>query len=394
MVNRTTITTIVRVLQLVAVMGGCFNHWSITLLKGTPPFFSSAAYSAAALLGLTFLFFSSGFLSQLSFSTHQESSSDRNFCMDFIVGRYWRLLLPVLAAVAFDYWLQGFADHSQTSDVPRALPFLLTLTQTWHYSILGATSLAEPAGGSNMARLGANLFFLAILFGATAPFWNRIRSVRALCLILAVCAVVLAVFLNVVNHFLPQINGWAADRYGVDLPSAYGFAAWLVEYCPFVHIPTFLVGVLLARLCQVAEPSLLSGVLIAALLFGIFVPGHAAYLGWSVVLVVIVTRWASVFLDTDSRCSRLLVSSGLLARLGACAYEVYVLHLVIYLAFTLAVMPAMNAYGVTLLAGRVLAVNGFMLLLCLGLAELYFFRGLARLTSARGCKNIGDLCYV
>lgn len=394
MVKNTLVVNVVRVLQLFAVLGVCFNHWSITLLKGSPPFFSDAAYREPALLGLTFLFLSSGFLSQYSFSGLQAANGDKSFRMGFIVGRYWRLLMPVLAAVAFDYWLQGFADQSQTHDGPRALPFLLTLTQTWHYSILGATSLAEPAGGSNMAWLGANLFFLAVLFGGTARLWGRIRSVWVLCLMLTACAVVLAVYLNVI-HFLTQwINGWAADRYGSDLPAAYGLSAWLVEYCPFVHIPTFLAGVLLARLSQVAESRFQGGILVVALMFGVLVPGHAAYLGWSVALLVLVTRSALVFLDVDSGYGRFLDSSGLFARLGACAYEVYVLHLVIYLAFTLGAVPSMNAHGVTLLAGRVLVVNGLMLLLCLGLAELYFFRWQAHLAVAFGFENIEDIRYV
>lgn len=394
MVTYAPVVTAVRVLQLCAVMGVCFNHWSMTLLKGSPAFFSKAAYALPADLGLLFLFLSSGFLSQYSFSGLYAASSDRDIRFDFVVGRYWRLLLPVLAAVAFDYWIQGFAEHSQTRDVLRALPFLLTLTQTWHYSILGATSLAEPAGGSNMAWLGANLFFLAIFFGLTARFWNRVQSVRVLYVMLGSCAVVLAVYLRVLDYLMPQINSWAASRYGADLPSGYGLSAWLVLYSPFVHLPVFLAGILIARLTQVAEPRSLGGVLVAGLLFGTLAPGHAAYLGWSIALLVFVTRWVTVFSDENSRCRRFLDSSGLPARLGASAYEVYVLHLVIYLAFSLATMPAMTAYGVTMLAGWVLVVNGLMLLLCLGFAELYFFRWQARLSSALGFKNFGDLRYV
>lgn len=389
-----SVVTLVRVMQLCAVMGVCFNHWSITLLKGSPSFFSDGSYREPAMFGLVFLFLSSGFLSQYSFSGFRSASSDRNFRLDFIAGRYWRLLLPVLAALAFDYWLQGFADHRQTSDVPRALPFLLTLTQTWHYSILGATSLAEPAGSSNMAWLSANLFFLAIFFGVTARFWDRIRSARVLCMMLLACAVVWTVYLRGLDYLTPQINYWAAQRYGPELHVDYTLVRWLFEYCPYIYLPVFISGLLVARLFQVAESRFLGSLVVAALLFGSFVPGHAAYLGWSVVLLVLVTRWASVSLDTDSRCGRLLDSSGLLARLGACAYEVYVLHLVIYLAFALAVMPAMNAHGVTLLTGRLLAVNALMLLLCLGFAELYFCRWQARLVSASGFKNFGDLRYV
>ena len=389
----TLVVNVVRVLQLCAVLGVCFNHWSITLLKGSPRFFSDAAYREPALFGLTFLFLSSGFLSQYSFAGLQAASGGKSIRMDFIVGRYWRLLLPVLAAVAFDYWLQGFADQSQTSDVPRALPFLLTLTQTWQYSILGATSLAEPAGGSNMAWLGANMFFFSVLFGVTARFWNRIQSVRLLCLMLGSCAVLLAIYLKGLDYLMQQINDWAALRYGPDLHVDYTLVRWLFEYSPYVSLPVFISGLLVARLIQVAKFRLLGGIIIAALLFGTFVPGHAAYLAWSVVLLVFSARCIEVFLDADSRCGQLLSSSGLLARLGACAYEIYVLHLVIYLAFTLAVMPAMNAYGASLLAGRVLVVNGLMLLLCLGLAELYFFRWLARLTSVLGFEDVGDLRY-
>lgn len=66
----------------------------------------------------------------------------------------------------------------------------------------------------------------------------------------------------------------------------------------------------------------------------------------------------------------------------------------IYLTFTLVLMLTMNVYDINLLTGWVLVVNGIMLLLCLGLAERYFFRWQVRVTSVLGFKNIGYWRYV
>ena len=393
MVNKNYILTVVGFMQLLAVMGVCFNHWSITLLKGSTPFFSAAAYREGAMFGLMFLFFSSGVMSQLVFSD-LSIWGERKARIDFVIGRYIRLVTPVIIAVAIDYWLQGFADHIQTKDVLRATPFILTLTQTWHYSILGATSLAEPAGGSNMAWLGADLFFLSVFFGVTTRIWNKIKSAKILCFILAISVVVLAAYLNIINYKAQEIDMWAANRYGANLHADFGLRQWLFEYSPFVNIPAFLAGILLARILRLENGRLLGGVFVIAAIFALVCPGDAAYLGWSIAITILVVRWIQTSITEESKAARLLDSAGIVARLGSSAYEVYVLHLIIYSAFTLAATPAMSAYGIVLLIGRLLAVNFLMLVLCLGFAELYSARWLGRLMTSLGFNRSELLRYV
>lgn len=393
MVNDSRVPIAIQLIQLVAVLGVCFNHWSITLLKGSPSVFSAAAYREPAMFGLVFLFVSSGFLTQWHYSEQLSANEGEHFRLDFMLSRYWRLVLPVAAAITFDYFLQGFADQSQTKDVVRALPFLLTLTQTWHYSVLGATSLAEPAGGSNMAWLGANLFFLSVMYGVTAPLWNRIKSKKVLSGILVFCGIVLAGYLSLIEHLTPQINSWAALKYGSDLQDAYSLSPWLIEYCPYVNLPAFLAGIAIARFIQISNSRQTSWIFVSAICYAFFIHNHAAYMGWSVAICILIARWIAVTPDAQSRWSIFLSPSGLAARLGACAYEVYVLHLLIYLAFTLATLPSLSAYGVALLFGRVVVVNLLMVLLCVGFAEVYFSGWQRRITTWLGLRCFREQRY-
>lgn len=393
MVTSSRTTVAIQALQLLAVLAVCFNHWSISLLKGVPSFFSEAAYREPALFGLMFLFTSSGFLTHSYFSERQAASVGRDIRLDFVVSRYWRLALPAIAAVGFDYFVQGFADQSQTNDVLRALPFLLTLTQTWHYAVLGATSLAEPTGGSNMAWLGSDLFFLTIFYGVTVRFWQRELSPRTTSGLLCLCVAIATTYFWGLGKFTHEIANWAGGRYGLDLGIDYTLVRWLYKYCPYIYLPAFVSGVLIAHLNQSGNVQLLSRVPIFLLGISLLIPTPAKYLCWALLLMILTIRW-SFIIEEGSPWDKRLVTTGLLARLGTSAYEIYVLHLLIFLAFTLSATPGLSAYNITLLFGRVLAVNLLMILLCVGLSESYFSRWQARIIEGLGFANCQVMRHV
>lgn len=380
-------------MQLLAVFGVCFNHWSITLLKGLPGFFSGVAYREPAMFGLVFLFMSSGFLIHSYFSRLQDENDLTLSGLDVIASRFWRLLLPVLAAVAFDYLLQGFSDQRQTMDVPRALPFLLTLTQTWYYKVLGATSLAEPSGGSNMAWLGADLFFLVIFYGITFSLWNRIRSPKIMIGIVMLCMLALAVYLKMVLDLQSKINIWSTAHYGADLANAYQLSPWLIEYNPYVHLPAFIIGIMAARFLENDSGVRLRGIIFISLIYAILIPTYARYLGLSLVVLIILVRWSWI-LDERSVWYARLSPGGLLDRLGSSAYEVYVLHLVIYHVFTLSVTPNPDAYSLVLVFIRLVAVNLLVMMLCVGFTEKYFMPWEERIVRKLGFLYIKEVRHV
>lgn len=371
MVGAERIRERILIFQLLAALAVCFNHFSISMLKGVDAGISASVYANVAIWGISFLFVSSGFLLHLDFRrAHPAFAVTWREKAELVFRRYWRLMLPVAVAVLVDVLVVSFADFGESPHTRTALPFLLTLSQTWVYKYFGQVSLALPIGGANMAWLGANLFFASIVYALTAGVWRRIEMRPAIA-VAVVLAALDAIYYFVLSTRADAIATLAATRYGADVGGAYTVWSWLYEYAPYPHIPAFFCGVLLAQMMGNGRACTAGVAAIGVAGFALVLFGSDAmprFLGLNLLLIIALRHvglGSRTMPGLDSGWRRL--RSGLL-QISCYSYEIYVLHLVIYLPFVRSFVPAPGFGTGLMLFGGVVAVTALMLLFCYGIA--------------------------
>lgn len=399
MVAKDSFFRAILIAQFVAVGLVFYNHLAISFLKGWSHFVPAKVYSEPAVAGLVFLFVSSGYLTHRAFSSMIPNESDGVQAVSvFLARKFWRLAIPVYFAVMADLAVFSFRDFGSRAGTEFTIPYVATLIQTWYYFPLDSRSLALPFGGANMAWLGANLFFLAVVYSVTRRFWFALSMKRALVLLvcLAMAAVLYFVGLDV---FEPQISAWGTDRYGTKLAGAYSLWAWLFEYSPYGHISSFFSGVVLAQIhSRFTEENgrnnsvIVAVISVGALLSSIFVQSSPKYIGFSLLFLTgLFFAFGKGSANPAEGCAVAEVEGdGLLDRLARSSYEIFVLHLVFSLPFTLAFSPALNVFNTGMLVGRLIVATIFVYLMCLGLTELVLNPLRARVLRALGLPPVED----
>jgi hypothetical protein len=379
MVVKNAFLRAVLIAQFVAVGLVFYNHLAISFLKGWSHFVPAKVYSEPAVAGLVFLFVSSGYLTHRAFFSMVQNETDGLKAISvFLARKFWRLAIPVYFVAMADLAVFSFRDFGSRAGTEFTLPYVVTLIQTWYYFPMDSRSLALPFGGANMAWLGANLFFLAVVYSLTQRFWFALSMKRAL-----VCFVCLAIagilYFVALDVFEPQISMWGAERYGTKLAGAYSLWAWLFEYSPYGHVSSFFSGVVLAQIhARFSEDNgkntstMVVVISVAALLSSIFVQVSLKYIGFSLLLLTgLFLAFGKGSAPPAEGCTVAEVESdGLLDRLARSSYEIFVLHLVFALPFTLAFSPALDVFNVGMLVGRLIVATIFVYLMCLGLTEL------------------------
>lgn len=382
----------VLLVQLAAAGAVCVSHIPTSLLRGVSIRYLDASSPSFALWGIGFLFLSSGFLTHgMSDVFFRPGKAGWLQALEFVCRRFWRLALPVFAVVAFDVYIEAYADFGN-ANTGRAAPFLVTLTQTWYYRILGNTSLPLPIGGANMAWLGANLLFLSIAYAATRRFWQQAGPALSAALVV-VCATLYAGQYALLSGFGPAINAWAVQRYGTDIAAAHTMLVWLYEYSPYSHVLCFACGVALAQFLseEWAHRHLVSALIAAASIL-LIIAGNdtrVVVLGANILLILAIVVWRPL-VHPRAAGELPMHPGGLLLRLGATAYELFTIHLIIFIPLSIAMTPVLDGFGITFMIGRLIAAGALTLMICLGLSELVFQPARVRINRWFGLEDADD----
>jgi len=226
------------VIQLLSAFSICINHLHFSLLKGVrlSPFWENQP----TLLGITFLTFSTGFLTHVNNLRKNKADS----LSEFIAQRFIRIWWPVFFAVILDVL---FFMPAMGEEMTSFWPLLsgLTLTQTWSYNVFDGKSLPLPFGFSNLIWVGSCLFGLFLVHGISIKLWRDL-SIRASLTVLVISVAYCVSYFGIVDSFGTEIKAWAEENYG-PLAGPYQFINWLYLYTPFAELGNYFCGVAFAQ---------------------------------------------------------------------------------------------------------------------------------------------------
>jgi len=201
--------------------------------------------------GMTLFFVLSGFVIHYNYSVSIQNNSWKGI-YNFFVARFARIYPLFLVGLLFDL-AHNYGYSTLTLSFWKAIPYYLTLTQSWFYVPLGSNALIYQFGHipSVSWSVSTEWFFYMlyplICFGLiTIP---RVRSKAVLFFGLSILGFyVLAVLWNkeaIINDWATTVFGSIADERNGFQDSFY---RWLVYFSPYSRISEFLLGCITAAI--------------------------------------------------------------------------------------------------------------------------------------------------
>jgi peptidoglycan/LPS O-acetylase OafA/YrhL len=360
--------------QFAAVLGICFNHLAISLLKFSPPAFADATYAALAEWGVGALFMTSGFLLhwRSPFLLPPATAALERISV-FLSRRFLWLTIPCLAVYLIDIMIISFHDFGPSRNLLTVAPLLITLSQTWIYGTVGLVSIGQPLNASNMAWIASALFFLSILYALTHTIFSRLAPRVALLTVLMFSLLHYGMFL-VLKTQMPDIVAYGVSVYGDRLAPSYTIGSWLIFYSPYAHVFPFLVGVALAQMARSeTRPdriALATLAMISAIAIALGDASAVRFLGVNVAILSALIWWVGAGAPagnwTNGMRKRFPGGSGFLTALGQSAYGLLIFHMIFYLPLRHQGGVSLNYLMDVYLFGRVLIVTAMVCLFSYG----------------------------
>lgn len=245
-------------LRFLAAISVAMAHGSILVLRPYHAFDPILYWlGPPAGFGMTCFFVLSGFVIHYNYGS-SISSKPVTGTAKFVWARFARLyplfLLVILADIIFGP--QGF--HS--TRVKDALPYFLSFTQSWTYTIIGHNSLIYQVGNTAPLTwsISTEWFFylsypliLYLLHFLKRPIWVIGAAI--------VVSIFWASFCAMLFDHIPGINFWAVAHFGKiadwKTNNQDSFVRWLLYFSPYVRIGEFILGCLTAQLYLVLADS-------------------------------------------------------------------------------------------------------------------------------------------
>jgi peptidoglycan/LPS O-acetylase OafA/YrhL len=327
-------------------------HGLPELVKYTaPPRLYSLVIGTSA-EGMTLFFVLSGFVIYYNYS---ETIGSRAGLWDFFIARVARLYPLFAVCLAYDFLRSFGFDQFPTSHV-SAIPFYLTLTQTWFYLPIGGSSLVyqfgllPSVGWSISTELFFYLAFPAICLLIGRLHTNRTRLVAAISLSVVAIAILTILHLWWLSG---KMDPWAVSVFGeIASTSQDSFYRWLVYFSPYTRIFEFGLGCLTAaiatRLPLPTASENRKGAVAIAIILASVVALHLAMFwnnGGATMIGQLIFRFhtnfafAPMFAGFIFCCVRYdnafvrFVSQKWIVLGGEISYSIYMLHLLVFNAF-------------------------------------------------------------
>jgi peptidoglycan/LPS O-acetylase OafA/YrhL len=346
--------------------------------------------------GMTLFFVLSGFVIHYNYRK-LVAEGGWNGLATFIWARFARLYPLFLLVLLIDVVLgpailNFFLGGPALQDTVRALPFFITLTQSWLYRPIGDHSLIF--GILNNVPLTWSIstewfFYLAYIFLSLLAI--GVRRPRSLVFTCVAWCVVWWVVQLMVRRWLPEIDAWAVSVYGPIAGQAQhsqdSYIRWLTYISPYSRIGEFILGMLVAQLfLQVRDRSIgpkeqVAGRVLLAMSIASFPIIIWARTVSSVANVYIVPDFgpapsvaALIFCVAryNGPVSRLLSGRSLVA-LGEASYSIYLIHFLIFYIAAGYNQPPLTAEfeNVVFLLMRLAFLLFLIFVFSLGLHEYY-----------------------
>jgi hypothetical protein len=341
-------------LQLLCAFAICINHLHFSLIKGVrlSPFWENEP----TLLGITFLAFSTGILSQI----HLLYDGKKELASQFIAGRFIRLWWPVFLVVMVDIHF-NMVESGDGLTTSWPLLSVFTLSHTWIYNVFDGRSIPLPLGVSNLIWVGSCLFGLFIFHGITKNIWLKLSNRSALILLL-ISGLISAIFFTTVDFYSIGISTWSTEKYG-ELAGPYQLVNWLLLYNPYAELGNYLCGVAFAQLMfreswQISKRNLAILSLFSVLLIVIPTSNFPKYLGVGLILSLVVVIFAGKVKKGENEIYEKM-KYYFFRFITPISFEIIIFHIMIYDLFPLD--QGKNASSNLELVTRVIGVNILMI---------------------------------
>lgn len=199
-------------------------------------------------IGMPLFFVLSGFVIHYNYSAPIEGERARG-TFNFLVARFARLYPLYIVGLSFDL-LNSYSYYQLSPHAAPALPYYLTMTQTWVYGILGDRSLIYVFGPLPQVAWsisGEWFFYLAYPFICAAI--AKARRTSALVLALVILVIAGYGLLSIAIFHKAWIASLGVSLYGpIANDVQYSFFRWAIYFSPCSRILEFLLGCLVAAI--------------------------------------------------------------------------------------------------------------------------------------------------
>lgn len=348
--------------------------------------------------GMTLFFVLSGFVIHYNYSSVIASQGARGFAQ-FMWARFSRLYPLFLVVLVVDIVLGsrlfdvvGSAPTGSIMPTVAALPYYLTLTQSWLYTVIESSSLIYQIGNAAppMWSISTEWFFylcypvvLLVLIRATRPGYAIAGAV--------VWSLAWGGFAYGLAGQAIDIEAWAVSQFGTvaAISTIQGgsnqdsFVRWLLYFSPYLRVGEFVLGCTVAQIHmslryteirpweRVFAPAALALAIVSipTVLFLMYEPGGTHWiraLSYNFGLAPSIGLLLFCAARYRTRVLRLFETRAM-QRLGDASYSVYLIHLTIFIVFMrgLETPVPSGVIGTLYLFARFAVMIGLLLVLSL-----------------------------
>jgi peptidoglycan/LPS O-acetylase OafA/YrhL len=317
----------------------------------------------------------SGFVIHYNYS-EQISEQRWRGTLNFFVARFARLYPLYIVSVVLVLYEQGIfvnaleGDAAAGSTLKFALPFYLSLTQTWIYAVHGDFSLIYQFPSLRVVQISWSIsteWFFYIIYPFVCLFLAKLRGKPLIWAFVAIAAGTLAVMAAAFGA-VGAIDRFGGNQFGPIATFSHGdqdsFFRWLVYFSPYARVPEFLLGCVVAasyRALQQQRPSIweeragsclpyLALIIAFGLHLVMFSPTHPlpflTFLHMNFGFAVPVALLLFGLVRYQTILSRAL-SCGWMLACGDASYSIYLLHLLIIPNAGLDILPIGQSSALT-----------------------------------------------
>jgi peptidoglycan/LPS O-acetylase OafA/YrhL len=348
-------------------------------------------------VGMSLFFILSGFVIHYNYRMLIFSRGLSGFA-EFLWARISRLYplfaIILLADLLFGlrtYNMVHYRDPSLATSL-KALPYYLTFTQSWFYSVAGDRNLMNQLGTSiSVAWSVSTEWFFYLCYPAVLLLVVRVTKPSHALGVAMGWSLVWGTFASGLATYQGDMIAWAANYFGAAASQARwngdSFFYWLFYLSPYLRIGEFILGCIVAQLYLTLEDKKIGCrersfawitvivviVSLPALIYVLFWGQPVSWLSWLQRLnynygpapaIAILLFCAARY---DFGTLRWL-SARPIIRLGEASYSIYLTHLLVFTLICNAEDPLPDRWGsVIFVTIRLVAMLAFVLLISMGL---------------------------
>jgi peptidoglycan/LPS O-acetylase OafA/YrhL len=223
---------------------------------GSPAWYPELVSLSA--IGMSVFFVLSGFVIHYNYS-HSIAADRLRGLWNFFVARFARLYPLYIACILLTLTYKGVLDNflagnaAAKSMISHALPFFLTLTQSWFYNIHDGHSLVYqlPYLTITLSWSVSTEWFFYLAYPLMLVAVLRLKSIWKLVAAGAIVSMAALATLNFVYRESDRIDHYGLHHFGLLADPATGgyqdsLIRWIVYFSPYSRIAEFAIGVLTA----------------------------------------------------------------------------------------------------------------------------------------------------